>query len=300
LCALASLAGAQAQPATVQPGNGSGTPGSVVFLVPPHGAAFSVGVHAGDVCILAFPEPLDSRGIASSPDFEIQSWGKAGVAIRATAPKAKTTLAVATITRSVQVNVTLTVVDRESQAYTYVTFQPASAEEAFEAQVKAGIAERIAPLEARLGKKLQHLDQQIDDRAEAMLAARILKREASVDLNAHQRNRDNVIVHVMRAILIGNNGYLLFDIENRSSTVFQVASVRVNAAERDVAGAAVIASQAIDRDPGLLGIVAANTTASGVVAVRGIDQIAGQRLVVTITGPGGSGTIRLDRGIVVR
>lgn len=300
VCALASLAGAQAQPAAVPPGTGSGTPGSVVFLVPPQGAAFSVAVHAGDVCILAFPEPLDSRGIASSPDFEIQSWGKAGVAIRATAAKAKTTLAVATITRTVQVNVTLTVVDRDSQAYTYVTFKPASAAEAFEAHVKAGVAERIAPLEAELGRKLHDIDQQIDDRAEAMLAARILQREASLDLNAHQRNRDNVIVHVMRAVLVGNNGYLLFDIENRSSSVFRVASVRAHAAAREVTGPVLIASQAVDRDPGSLGIVAAHTTASGVVVVRGIDQIAGQSLVVTVAGQGGSRVIRLDRGIVVR
>lgn len=209
-------------------------------------------------------------------------------------------VAVATTTRSVQVNVTLTVVDRDSQAYTYVTFKPASAEEAFEAHVQAGVAERIAPLEAELASKLQHIDQQIDDRAEEMLAARILQRAVSLELNAHQRNADNVIVHVMRAVLVGNSGYLLFDIENRSPDAFRIASLQVRTMERALAPRVLLASQAVDREPGLIGIVAANTTASGVVVLRGIDQIAAHNLTVTISGRGDAGRIRLDRGIVLR
>src|SRR6185295_10311605 len=61
------------------------------YLVPPQGGAFEVALHVGEVCILSFPDKLNSKALASSPDFEIKSWGDDGVAVRPIGTAAKTT-----------------------------------------------------------------------------------------------------------------------------------------------------------------------------------------------------------------
>src|SRR5262245_51013583 len=102
------------------------------FLVPPQGGAFEVVVHVREVCILSFPERLSGTALASSPDFEIKRWGDDGVAIRAISEtRTPTTVAMATSSGSVKVNLTLTVVPSTQAAYTLVRFKAVSAEEAF-------------------------------------------------------------------------------------------------------------------------------------------------------------------------
>ena len=271
------------------------------FLVPPQGGAFEVPVHAGEVCILSFAEHLSNKALASSPDFEIRSWGDDGIAIRATGAAAQaTTLAVATSSGAVKVNVTLTVVGSDEPAYTLVRFKAVSAEEAFEAQVNTEVAKRLAPIETELVTLRQNIDAQIRERADRMIAERILKRNESTKLTSHERNDDHVIVHVTHALLLGDDGYLAFEIENRSSGPFRLASVRVTAGSLDISGPSQLATQAADRDPRVIGVVAAGATIRGVVVVRSVNQILGKNLVVTVTGPGGAGAIRLDRGVVLR
>src|SRR5262245_31046103 len=97
------------------------------FLVPPQGGAFEVPLHAGAVCILSFAEKLAKQALASSPAFEIKAWGEDGVAVRAISTAAKaTTLAVATSSGAVKVNLTLTVVGPDKPAYTLVRFKGVS------------------------------------------------------------------------------------------------------------------------------------------------------------------------------
>jgi hypothetical protein len=125
--------------------------GEAEHLVPPQGGAMEVPVHAGAVCILSFPEKLAPQALTSSPDFETKMWGDDGIAVRAARAKAApATLALATIGGRIKVNVTLRVVPEADPALTMVRFKAASAAEAFEAQVRAGIEKRIAPIEARL------------------------------------------------------------------------------------------------------------------------------------------------------
>jgi hypothetical protein len=304
LCSAAGARFAAAQPAPATTDQRS----EAEFLVPPQGGAFEVPVHAGAVCILSFPDPLRPTGIASSDAFEIKSWGAEGVAVRTTAAPATTmTLAVATRSGMIKVNLTLTVVPPDKPAYTLVRFKAVSAEEAFEAQIKAEMARRIAPLEADLAQRnqdldarIRDLDARIRDRADGLIADRLLKRNEAVALAAHERNDDHVIVHVTRAILLGDDGYLVFEIQNRSPRVFRLASVGVTAGELDITGPARLATQATDRDPSLIGVIAAGATARGVVAVRSVHRILGKPLAVTIAGPAGAGAIRIDRGIVLR
>jgi hypothetical protein len=291
LAALASSAHAQRAP----------TKSEAEYLVPPQGGAFEVPVHPGEVCILSFAEKLGSKALASSPDYEIKAWGDDGVAIRASRANAKTTtLALATASGAIQVNVTLSVVAMGQPAFTLVRFKAASAVEAFEAQVRAAVAKRVAPLEAELARARTDLDAKIRDRADGVIAERLLRRDEVVQLESHERNDDHVIVHVRRGELLGEDGYVMFEIENRSGSAFRLASVRVLAGSRNVAGPARLATTAVDRDPNVIGVVPAGSTARGVVVVRSVDVVLGKPLALELAGPKGRGTIRLDRGIVLR
>jgi hypothetical protein len=159
------------------------------FLVPPQGGAFEAAVHAGEVCILSFAETLSTEALVGSPDFEVKAWGDDGVAIRATGAAAKTTtLALATSSGTVKVNMTMTVVPPDKPAYTLIRFKAASAEEAFEAQLKVAVARRVAPLEAELARLRQNLDNYIRDRADSLIAERLLERNETIALAAHECN----------------------------------------------------------------------------------------------------------------
>jgi hypothetical protein len=271
------------------------------FLVPPQGGAFEVPVHVGSVCILSFPEKMGQTALASSPDFEVKAWGDDGVAVRANHDKVTSaTLALATATKQIKVNVTLRVVPKAAPALTLVRFKPASAEEAFEAQVAAAVQARMAPIEAELAKVKKDLDDQVRTLADGLIAERLLVRNESVPLEAHERNNDHVIVHVRRGQLLGDDGYLVFEIENRSRAAYRLAAVRVFDGKHEVSGPARLASNAIDRDTSLVGVVAAGSSARGVVVVRSVSSVLGKPLALELAGPEGRGTIRLDRGLVLR
>lgn len=291
LALLALTAAAAAQPSKTE----------AEHLVPPQGGAVDVPVHAGAVCILSFPGKLAPQALTSSPDFDIKAWGDDGIAVRATAAEVPTaTLALATANGQVKVNVTLRVVPAAAPALTMVRFKAASAEEAFEAQVKAGIERRVAPIERRLAQARKDLDALIRRRAEEEIADRMLRRNEIIRLEAHARNRDHVIVHVQRGLLFGADGFLLFEIENRSGAAYRLASARVLAGGRDVAGAARLASTATTREPALIGVVAPGTTARGVVTVRAAGTVLNRPLVLELATPDGRGALRAERGIVLR
>jgi len=75
---------------------------------------------------------------------------------------------------------TLTVVPPDKPAYTLVRFKAVSAEEAFEAQLKTEVAKHVAPLEAELARLRESLDNRIRDRADGLIADRLLKRNETI------------------------------------------------------------------------------------------------------------------------
>jgi hypothetical protein len=287
---------AMASPARAQ----SRAKGEVENLVPPGGAAFDVPVHAGEVCILSFPEKLASSALASSSDFEIKAWGDDGVAVRAIGKGGTSTLALATKSGAIKVNVTLRVTQTSEPALTLVRFKAATMEEAFKAAVDAEVAKQVAPIEAAAAAARQAIDTQIRDRADALLLERLLKRAVNVDLNAHERNDDNVIVHVEQAVVVGDDAYLLWRLENRSRGSYRVKDIIVTTHERSTSGKARLNSSAIDVDPAMLGVVPAGTTATGVVAVHGFEKLRGAPLELVVHDATGRGDIRLSRGLGFR
>jgi len=269
-------------------------------LVPPGGAAFDIPVHAGEVCILSFPENMAKSALSSSADFEIKAWGGDGVAVRGIGRSATTTLALATVSGKIKVNVTLHVVSAKQDALTLVRFKSASSEEVFAAKLKIEVDKRVAPVEAELAASKRGIDVQIRDRADGLIAERLLKRNEVIALHAHERNDNNVIAHVERAILLGDDGYVFFQLENRSGAAFRLAHVAVSSDGKVVSGPARLFSTAIDKDPAVVGVVPAGAIARGVVVVRGADQVLGKSLQLDLADPDGSGAIHLTRGISLK
>jgi hypothetical protein len=269
-------------------------------LVPPGGAAFDIPVHAHQVCVLSFPANVKSSALASTSDFTIKNWGNDGVAVLASGDKASTTLAVATETGDIKVNVTLHVVGPDAKAMTLVRFKAATAEEAFQARVEEEVSRRVEPFRAELERTQHDIDVRVRERADSMVAERLLKRHDLLAVQSHERNDDNVIVHVQQVMLIGDDGYLFFEVENHGKAAFRLARATVSARGTLISGPARIFSAAIDKDRTVLGLVPAGSTAHGVVVVRNTDQVRGVPLELELADPTGRGAIRLDRGIVVK
>jgi hypothetical protein len=136
---------ATATPATVTP---TKRKGETEVLVAPGGGAVELPIHAGAVCILSFPEKMASSALASSRDLEVKSWGGEGVAVRASEGAKPATLALATASGGIKVNVTLRIVAESEDAFTLVRFKAVSADEAFESRVAAEVARRLSPIQA--------------------------------------------------------------------------------------------------------------------------------------------------------
>jgi hypothetical protein len=200
----------------------------------------------------------------------------------------------------IKINVTLRVVPATEPSLTLVRFKAATAAEAFDAQVKAGIASGIAPIQQRLERTQKDLDAVIRRRSERQIAEQILRRSEVVKLNSHARNRDHVILHVWRAAILGDDGYLAFEIQNRSGSPYRLASVRVLANGRNVAGDAYLSTSPAVRDPALIGVVAPGATVSGVVAIPLAQAVVRRSLVLEIAMPNGRSTVLADRGIELR
>jgi hypothetical protein len=282
--------------------SGAATPRrrEVEFLVPPGGAAFDVLMHARDVVILSFPEPMAPEGKASSRDFEVKPWGEGSVAVRASENAQTSTLALATRSGAMKINLTLRVVPESEDALTMVRFKLVSAEEAFEARVATELRQRLAPLQARLAEAKRRQEELVLEKAEALIIERALKRNESLTLRAHERNEDAVIAHVRRASLLGDDGYLFFVLENRGDMPFRVASAKVSTAEGKTVPSAVRLVAAISKDPRLLGVVPPRATVRGVVVLRGADPLLAKPLMLEIAGPEGRGAIRLTKGITLK
>jgi hypothetical protein len=105
---------------------------------------------------------------------------------------------------------------------------------------------------------------------------------------------------VWRALLLGDDGYLAFEIQNRSSSPYRLASVRVLASGRNVAGDAYLSTSPAVRDPALIGVVAPGATVSGVVAIPLAQAVLRRALTLEIAMPNGRSTVRAERGIELR
>jgi hypothetical protein len=328
VAALGGGPGASVAAAAPQPASGSGAPaapppaapaaaadagaapraaagmtrGEAEVLVPPQGTAVEIPVHAGAVCILSFPEAMTASALAGSDHFEIRAWGSDGVAVRASRPHVEpSTLALATKSGSIKVNLTLRVVPPGEHALTLVRFKAATAREALAAEVQAELDRRWAPLAAKLAADRAGLELLIRTRAEELLAERMLIRNDVVPIERHARNDDHVILHVWRALVVGDVGFVQFELQNRSRAPYRPTGVRVVAPDgTDVTGVVRLTTSASARDPAALGVVAPGARVRGIVTLRGVVPLLHRPLSMQVTAPEPGGSIALPRGIVLR
>jgi hypothetical protein len=151
-----------------------------------------------------------------------------------------------------------------------------------------------------LEKRQKELDALILREADREISERLLRRADVMKLNTHARNGDHVILHVWRGLLVGEDGFLVFEIQNRSGAPYQLASVRVLANGRNVAGDARLFSVTLPRDPALIGVVGPGASARGIVAIRTVQAVLRRELALEVSAPNRRGTIRIDRGIIFR
>jgi hypothetical protein len=292
-----------AAPASAAPVSAA-SKGEIEFLVAPGGSAFEVPIHAGAVCILSFPgEKMESSALASSGNFEIVPWGDTKepdrVAVRANGRTPTATIALATASGDIKINLTFRVVPEKEDALIFVRFKAVTAEEAYAARLKADVAKQLAPLEAALDVARKRVEQDVRDRAVSDVIDHALKRSETVLLHAHARNDSHVIAHVEHALLLGDDAYLLFEIENRSPAPFRLARAAVTLKGAVLSSAARLRSAYLNKDPKLLGIVAASASAHGVVVIPNAVSLARKSLTLELTDLDGRGAIRVEKGLVL-
>jgi hypothetical protein len=283
---------------TAQTANGEST-----VLVPPQGGTARIAVTPNTNVLLTFPEPLSKRAVVSTTDWEIKDLADAdGVFVRATSANAKdTTLALITKSTRIQVNVTLTVARAPADALTLVRFKASTAEEAFLAAVQAEVERQTASLRAEVAEIKRAIATKMRERLDDMIGRRILARDEQIKLDAHDRSDDHVIVHVERVRFLGEDAWLVFEIENRSGAPYRLAKVEVKAPNgKEHAGQVSVLSMLGDEDSGVIGVVGAGARGRVAVALRRVDDLLARPLVLKISEPGGRGEVIVRRGLVLR
>jgi len=274
------------------------------FLVPPAGGSYEITVHPSFVTALSFPEKLSPRALASDvrDNYDIKPNGDDGISIRPLKPNAQpANITLQTASGAVRVSLTLRVVSDAKDALTLVSFKQTTEDEAFKQRVADQVATETATLRAQLTKTRAELDAQVRNVADVAVATRILARLEVHPLKAIERNDDNVIVRVQRVVFLGEDAYLVFEIQNRSGAPYRVAKVQVlSPTGKDHAGTTRMASSALAEDADVLGVVAAGGRGQGVVVLRQADQLLGKQLKVVIEEPAGRGRVTIAHGITLR
>lgn len=299
-----SSAPSQAQPPAKSPST-EGLP-AAEFLVPPGGGAYEVPVKIGEVCILTFPGEVTHSAVRSVPTFEVNPWNKDSLAVRALPGATSATLAVSTQSGAIKVNVTLRVGRAGERTLALVTFRAVTAEEAYEAKVAAEVAKRSAPLLAQLEAERQRLERAIVDKRERVILERAREHSEGKKLRAIARSADQqVVLRVERSLVLGEDAYVPFVIDNRGKAPFAVAQALVSAkgpeAEKQAkagskAGAVVPAQTAAlntTKPATGLGAVPAKSSLAGVVVLRGAAALRGKEITLTVAEVGTARVVKL-------
>jgi hypothetical protein len=272
------------------------------FLVPPGGGSYEIQVYPHLITMLDFAEPLASGESTLDPrEYEtVRRKDDSAIGVSPRRLDAGTaTLSLASASGAIRVTIILRVAKSEAEAQTFVHFRPADQEAALESRIQAEVARRTAALEGKVRAAEAALDAELLRRADEVVAARALAHRELVRLRAVERNDDNVIVYAEEMLLLGDQVYLFFAIENRGREVYRVGSVQVLADGRNRAGLARMTSSAAQAaTTGAIGVVAPGRDAHGVVVLRRTDDLRGVPLTLAVAQPSRRGGIAVDRIVV--
>ena len=292
LTSLVLAAAPLAGPAAAQPSTQART------ILVDEGGSYEIAVHPDFVTVLYLPDAIQKAIASDNASYEVKALGTTSLAIRpltATARPANLAL----VTDSVKVSVILHIAARRDEAMTQVTFKRADVEAELARRIDAAVAERTAALEARIAALQAAMDAELPRVAEGLIAARVLDRRGLRALDAIERNDDHVVVEATEVLVLGDDAYLVFAIENRSGASYHLASVALRDGAIDRAGLVRFAGDAREvAGRGVIGVVRAGGTGRGVVVVRRAGELTGRPLALVVAGPGGRGAVVVDRVVL--
>jgi hypothetical protein len=270
---------------------------SRVILVD-EGGSYEILVHPDFVTVVYLPDKI-VKALASDPqNYEVKSIGSTSLAIRPLKTTAKAaSLSIAT--ESIKVSVVLKIAESADQALTQVTFKRADVEAEVQKRIDAAVAERTKELEAQVAEMKKGLDADLPKLAEGVIAERVLARREVRKLKAIERNDDNVIVRVTQALYLGEDAYLVFEIQNRDRSPYRLASVQVMVGDQDKASTVRFSSTAAESaGKGIIGVVAPGGRGNGVVVIRHSAVVLGKSLSVVVAQPKGRGKVTVDKVVL--
>ena len=266
---------------------------AVEYLVERDGGAFEVAVNPAFVTVLYFPEKITTAVASEKSRFEINPMGPDSIALR---PKSAEPITANLLLRGekLRVSVILRVAARE-EAVSQVVFKLAEEEAEVTRRVEERVKARLRAHEERYRKRQLGLEREVQRRAEETMAAQILDRHEVFALRGIARNDHHIILRAQRLALVGDDGYLIFEIQNRSEVPYRLASTTVTAA-----GKLVSRTVRLGRVSGApANTVPAGSRATGVVSIRDADRRHRTGLELTVTEAGGGRPVTI-RGIEVR
>lgn len=241
------------------------------LLLPPSGGSFEIAIHPAYLTSIQFPEKLGSAKTSDLTEYEIRADGDRGLLIRPKIAKAGAANINLT-TGAVRLSVNLRTVDEPKDACAIVTFKATTEEDARQQAIAAAVAERTAALTAELTALKAEQAKQVRAQLDATIAARSIARLDVVRLKAVERNGAGLVAWVLRAVYLGDDVIVNVEIENRSSSAFQIAAVELLVGGKDRATAVRFAKDATT--------VAAGGKLRAAVFVPAAATLAGASLVV--------------------
>ncbi len=262
------------------------------------GGSYEVSVHPDFVTVFYFPDKITKAIASDSTSYEVKSIGSTSLAIRPLKTEAKPAN-LAIVTETIKVSVVLKIATKSADALTQVTFKRADIEAEVEKRIAAAVEERTADLQEQIKTMKKQMDADLPKLADAVIAERVLARRELRSLKAVERNDDNVIVRVTSALYLGDDAYLVFEIQNRDKSPYRLASVAVTLDGKDHAGLVKFASTAAETaDEGVLGVVGSDSRGTGVVILHQSAQLVGKNLTVEVAQDSGRGKVTVDRVVL--
>ncbi len=270
LAALASILAAS-HPAAADPAAGS----RKVLI---HGTTgeYEVETNPSFLTSIILPEPVESAVCSNPAAFRCVTPKELEnvVAIRPRSADPKQTGNVVISTKTLRITVTLRITANARDAETQLTLVKAEEEAEIRARVAAAVKQALAAERAS-----------IDRRVEERMALQMFQRLEDTRLSAIDRNADRIVVRVRRAVRTGDDVALLWvEIENLSSSTYNIARIEASGAGRIVSGAIIWAGH-VAHVPSI-GQVARSGKGLGVVVVHGLATLRGP-LTVTVSEAGG-------------
>ena len=263
LVAVVALAVLTARPAAAQK--------ACDLLLPPSGGSFEIAIHPSYLTSIQFPEKLGSAKTSDLSEYEIRPDGDRGLLIRPKLAKAGAANINLT-TGAVRLSVNLRTVEDSKDACAIVTFKATTEEDARQKAIDDAVAARTAALSAELAALKAEQAKQVRAQLDATIAARSIARLDVVRLKAVERNGAGIVAWVLRAVYLGDDVIVNLEIENRSGSAFQVATVELQVDGKDRATAVRFAKDATT--------VAAGAKLRAAVFVPAAATLKGASLVV--------------------